>query len=353
VKVVVLNALGNAVACNCIRSLLATTPVDNFDVHVIRERGFRERTLNHALSVVGVDDDVLFVGDDIEFTKGWYEALTNSYDRADILGCSMLYPGSEKVQDRGYDLMQVDERITLEAKDRGLLRSDVVPFGFRHCDALCGCFMLVKPDVICLVGGFSEEGQNRWGEFIFACQARRHGATMGVIDHFLYHTGNSTKSNPDAKLSSVSYHMERGLWEQIVARHVQASNIKTRVCSVLEETFRTRLEDTNSRILVYGIGTVSEFLVRELLPNVGHVSFATGLVEEVGQQFAGRTVLSISETPLAEFDWILITPLYIGEDIYRQTVKPLLRGDSQARVSVVTMERLGSRHVYGDRDVNV
>jgi GT2 family glycosyltransferase len=351
-KVVVLSALGNTHARRCVGSLLETTLVANFDLYLVRERGFRERTLNFALSIGGTDDDILFVGDDIEFTPGWYEALMTNYDRADILGLSMLYPGTTKVQDRGYDLVQVDERITLEAKDRGKARNEIAPIDFRTCDSLCGCFMLVKDHVFDLVPRFSEEGQNRWGEFIFMIQAQQRGATVAVIDHFLYHDGESTKSNPDKSLSSISYQMERGIWKNIVRHYVNQDDIRIRICRVLEESFQAKLQETTRRVLFYGIGTVTEFILSKVKPEAGRVAFCTGLPEEVGSEFYGQKVHSVDEVTFAEFDWVLITPLYIGEKLYRKMVLPRIRPGFTGAISVVEMEVSGNEQVYRCRDIS-
>src|SRR3990172_6497705 len=156
-NIVIISALGNEAARKCINSLYATTPENRFDLFVVRERGFREQTLNQALKIVGKEKDVLFVGDDIQFTAGWFEALITHYEEADILGLSMLYPDTTKIQDRGYDLVDLDGRIILEPRDRGKTKESAAPFTWRACDALCGCFMLVKSEVFKLVPEFREE----------------------------------------------------------------------------------------------------------------------------------------------------------------------------------------------------
>ncbi|KKS33160.1 MAG: hypothetical protein UU95_C0038G0006 [Parcubacteria group bacterium GW2011_GWC2_42_12] len=351
-KVVVLSALGNAVAQRCISSLLETTTAVDFDLYLVREKRFREQTLNQALLLTGTDEDVLFVGDDIEFTPGWYEALMANYDQADILGMSMLYPGTTKVQDCGYDLVQIDELISLEAKDRGLSKGQIEPFAIRSCDALCGCFMLVKANVFAYVSSFSEEGQNRWGEFVFISQARQHRATVSVIDHFLYHYGKSTKSNPDKLLSSTSYHIERSIWQDILHRYIDPADIRIRMYSVLEENFLARLQDSTLRILFYGIGTVTEFILNKVQPKEDYIAFCSGLPEERGLDFRGQKILSIDEVAFSEFDWVLITPLYIGEKLYHEVVLPCLPQGFKGIISIVAIETTGEERVYFCRDIS-
>lgn len=350
-KIIVLSALGNEVLRRCVDSLLATLPTGEPDLCLVRERGFREQTLNAALAVAGTDDDILFVGDDIEFTPGWYGALKKYYDSGDILGLSMLYPGTGMVQDRGYDLIRLGERITLEARERGRPVDEIIPFGTRGCDAVCGCFMLVKASVFRRVKRFDENGQNRWGEFIFASEARRHGATIAVIDHFLYHHGESTKANRDKALSSVSYQVERRMWDDIVRRYVRPEDVRVQRREVLADEFEDFLVNDKGRVLFFGIGTVTEFILAQTRLDVGRVAFCSGLPEEAGTEFYGQRVLSIDEARFREFDWILVTPLFIGEKLCRELVLPRLPGDFEGRVSTVDVQAAKDAYIYSSRDV--
>jgi len=342
-KIVVLSALGNAVAQQCIASLFKTTTSVDFDLFLVRERGFREQTLNFALSLVGTDEDVLFVGDDIEFTPGWYEALMDNYDRADILGMSMLYPGTTKVQDRGYDLVQIDDRVTLEAKDRGLLKDEITAFGSRGCDALCGCFMLVKKNVFNFVSEFSEEGQNRWGEFIFICCARKHGIKVAVIDHFLYHGGKSTKSNVDKALSSISYQAERGIWESIVSKYVDKSFIARSYSCELSESLANILSEPED-ILLYGAGTVSEHLLKYL--DGKRVTICSGLPEEQGVLFHGYLVENYEKALVKSYDLIVMTTLYIGKELYERYITSKLQNKATAPALAITLRIEGDKYIY-------
>jgi len=344
-KVVVLSALGNAVAQRCISSLLETTTAVDFDLYLVREKGFREQTLNQALLLAGMDEEILFVGDDIEFTPGWYEALMDNYDIADILGMSMLYPGTTKVQDRGYDLVQIDDRITLEAKDRGLSKNEITAFGSRRCDALCGCFMFVKKKVFNFMREFSEEGQNRWGEFIFICQARKQGASVAVIDHFLYHGGKSTKSNPDKALSSISYQAERGIWESIVNKYVDKSFIARSYSCEISESLANILSEAED-ILLYGAGTVSEHLLKYL--DGKRVTICSGLPEEQGMLFNGYEVEDYEKALAKSYDLILMTPLYIGSDLYKRYIVPKIEGKNRVVVAMILQIENG-KYIY-DRE---
>ncbi len=342
-KIVILSALGNAVAQQCIASLFKTTTSVDFDLFLVRERGFREQTLNFALSLVRTDEDVLFVGDDIEFTHGWYEVLMDNYDRADILGMSMLYPDTTKVQDRGYDLMQIDDRITIEAKDRGLSKDEITAFGSRRCDALCGCFMLVKKKVFNFVREFSEEGQNRWGEFIFICQARKQGATVIVIDHFLYHGGKSTKSNPDKALSSISYQAERSIWESIVNKYVDKSFIaRSYSCEVSELLANVIFEAED--ILLYGAGTVTEHLLKYIKNK--KVTICSSLPEERGMLFNEHKIEDYKKALAKSYDLIIMTPLYIGQHLYDRYVLSMIKNRHVSSSVAVTLRIERDKYIY-------
>jgi GT2 family glycosyltransferase len=309
-KIVVLSALGNTVAQQCIASLFETTTSVDFDLFLVRERGSREQTLNFAMSLVGIDEDVLLVGDDIKLTPGWYEALMDNYDRADILGMSMLYPGTTKVQDRGYDLVQIDDRITLEAKDRGLPKDKITAFGSRSCDALCGCFMLVKKNVFNFVSGFSEEGQNRWGEFIFTQQAQKLGFNVIVLGHYLYHLGRSTKVNPNKSLSSESYLLEQRIWRNIVNKYVDKDQVKISIKKLLSRELENILL-SNKRILFYGAGTILEFICKKLYDksDLKFIDFCSGLPEEQGKVFLNKKISFYKNVQFKRYDIVVITVL--------------------------------------------
>jgi len=294
--------------------MLKTTNCKDFDIYIIRERNSRETTLNEAIQQIGSDDDILFVGDDIQFTPGWIEALQKNWDSAEILGMGMCYPNTERIQDRGYDLVDIDERIVLEPRDRGCNIHSVKPFFVRACDSLCGCFFLVKKEVFKCISRFSEDGMNRWGEFIFMAEARRAGFRTAVIDHYLFHSGHGTKSNLDIKLSSISYQIEKSYWEIIIKKYIKPEWVGIKRDTIINVELLQRLLNYK-RILIYGVGTVTEFLVKKLKNNIEYIDFCSGLPEEIGFPFQGKVVLDVKEIDPKKYDWILFTPLNIGEEL--------------------------------------
>lgn len=334
-KIVITNGLGNAALHRCLGSLLQTTDSEDFDLHVFREREFREKTLNAALQQVGTTQDILFVGDDILFTPGWWEALKKYENAADIVGMCMLYPDGETVQDRGYDLVAEGERIFLEPRDRGLQRPPLAGFGVRECDAVCGCFFLVKQPVLARLGSFDEEGQNRWGEFLFMARARRAGFTTAVIDHALFHGGVGTKGNPDKRFSSMSYGVEKGLWEKIQKNYLDPGQVRKRREICLDEELTIRLERPSGKILCYGIGTVAELLINSLDIPSDLIDFCTGLPEEAGTHFHGHDVLDVAKIATEDYGWILMTPLYSGQKLAEKWILPRMTKAFAGIVSVM------------------
>lgn len=330
-KVVVLSGLGNEALRHCLSSLFETSSRSDFDLHVIRERDFRERTLNCALEVVSRDDDILFVGDDIVFTVGWREALESHLPEGDILGMSMLYPGGATVQDRGYDLLQIDDRVVLQARDRGMPQHAVVPFGSRRCDAVCGCFMLVKKKVFEVVHEFSEDGRNRWGEFIFICRARKGGIKTAVIDHFLYHGGIGTKSNKDKSLSSTSYQAERGIWDSIVSKYIEKAFISRSYRTEFSQSLNKVLSESED-ILLYGAGSVSEHLIRHLEGK--KLALCSGLPEEQGISFLGYPVEAYEKALDRSYDLIVMTPLHVGRGLYIKNVMARVKNRRQIAIAI-------------------
>jgi GT2 family glycosyltransferase len=335
-NVIIAHSLNNAYVQECIDTFYKTAPDINCNLHVIREQATREDTLNLGMEIVGIDDDILFTADDIEFTNGWYQALKQYYNMGEIIGFSMLYPKTDTIQDRGYDLVKVDSRVVLEPKDRGMREEEVKPFGFREVDSLCGCFMLVKKNVFRYVKKFREEGCNRWGEFIFISEARKNGSVKTIVlDHLLYHHGISTKVNQNVKFSSNSYRYEKPLWVNVVDKFIDQSWIRDHKLTTFGEKDILEITKHNRNILIYGIGTVAESLLNHILGYENNIQFATGLDEETGTTFGHKKVLNINDIDVNEFDLIVITPLNVGMDILRKHFTDRIDKNSSGQIAIV------------------
>lgn len=342
-KVAIISALGNDVLKRCLDSLLETSPVNTDDIFIIRERRSREDSLNAVLEIIGKKDDILFTGDDISFTHGWHKALMDNYRIADIIGLTTLYPHTDVVQDNGYDLVAIDDAVTLEAASRNKRVSKAGLCSYRYCDATCGCLMFVKKNAFKLVPSFLTDGKNRWGEFLFAHLAKRKKARVAVLSHYVFHDGASTKSNPDKKLSSISYRLERKVWDSIVSKYVDKKMIKLKYKRIIAKGLFETL-DSHKKILLYGAGTVSEFLLRYFKDK--QISVCSGLPEEWGKDFFGCKVADYRQALKDAYNLIVITPLAAGNAIYRDYIWPFYNHGHNTEVIKVTLDIKGARYEY-------
>jgi len=319
-KIIICSSLGNKQLQKCLSSLLSTINKEDFDIEIIREREFREITLNEALKN-NRKRDLLIVGDDIVFTDGWYKAFLRNKKYGDIIGFSMLYPGTDKIQDNGYNLIKIDDRITLSPKNRGKKIKEIKNFEYKSCDTICGCAMYIKKKVLSKIKAFSKNGQNRWGEFIYTQQAKKAGYKIIVLGHYLYHEGKSTKVNKNIKYSSISWQREKKGWKKVVEKYIDEAKIKMIYKSELLKGFRN-IVNKNQHILVYGIGTIAELIVRSA--DLKNIDFCTGLKEEVGIRFFKKQVMFYKSVEYKNYDYIIISPLDISDEIYKNKLTKYL-----------------------------
>jgi len=300
-----------------IDSLINTVETADFDIHIIREKDYREVTLNAILKRYGYEDLLIF-GDDIIFTKGWFEFLMANRNKGDIVGFSMLYPGTDKVQDTGYDLVSIDNEVSLKPQNRGKKVSDLDEFVLRECDSVNGCALYIKREVISKIPKVSLDGMNRWGEFIYMNKAKKLGYKIIVLGHYLYHYGKSTKINPNKILSSESYLLERGIWSKIIDKYIDKNQIKIRFQKVLSNKLRNTLL-SNQKILFYGAGTVSEFIFNKLKKDLdlNNIDFCSGLPDEKGKLFCNKRILFYKDINFNNYDAIIITVFQREHKIFK------------------------------------
>ncbi len=331
-----------------VRALREGAP--GLEVRVVPEGASREATLNRALEEAGRDDDVLLVADDIVPTPGWWEALRSGLGEAQVLGFSMLCSPSGPVQDRGFDLVEVDGELRLEARDRGADPGALPAFRWRPCDAVCGCLLAIRREVLARVPAFSPDGCNRWGEFLFCAAAREAGFRVGVLGHYLIHRGRSTKGRGRPELSSESRDLEARLWRERVLPHLAGIRPRRRLRRVLDPAARRELAAARGPVLVYGVGTAADLVAAALRPGAP-VTFCTGLPEEVGRPFGGRVVADVDAVDPAVFRWIVMTPRSRGAEIFGERIRPRLAEGFRGRVSEVVAGVQGDDLVYGLRDL--
>jgi len=269
---------------DCLESLRLNTK-ESYELMIFPELGSREDTLNKILAQLP-GRDLVIVADDILSTKGWDKSLIANWKSNRILGFSMLYPGTNTIQDRGYRLVSTDGVISTEAIDRGLKVNDVEFFDCKGCLAVTGCFQAIPSAVSKVINKFPLEGCNRLGEFLYQILAIRNGFEVGVLGHFLEHHGKSTKQNPDIELRSESYLLEKKLWTEVA----KDFNLSELVSVEIHRKIDQNLVDWfNSPGVIYGAGTITEFLGSKL--DFSQHTLCSGLLEENGLEFLGKKVI--------------------------------------------------------------
>ena len=335
-KIIICSAMVKEQLDRCLNSLKNSVEQE-LDINILKEKEFREVTLNEAIKQ-NPDRDLFIVGDDIIFTKGWLECLEKNKDKGDILGFPMLYPNTNIIQDNGYDFIKIDDKISIEAKNRGKNKKDVV-LSCRECDSVCGCALFIKKEVFEKIPEFSLDGQNRWGEIIFCAMAKQNRFKVVVLNHYLYHAGKSTKVNKNIKYRSISYHYEKDGWNKVVEKYMPDKIIKYKYATILSKKTLNTLEKGN--ILIYGIGTVSERIIKGIQNK--NVWFCTGLSEEEGLVFNNKKTKYFKNLNFKKYDKIILSPLYIADEIY-QTIKPMLTEKNQ--VYYINKKTEGKRIIY-------
>ena len=165
-KVFIIKNISDEYIKKTIKSLISTTPQSlDLKYFIFDELNQREETLNHILKSVDNESDIFIVADDVVFTNGWFESLEKNYEKGDIISFSTLFPDSNIIQDYGYDFIKIDGDLSYRGLHKNKKLDEVLIDGPRKCDAVCGCIMFLKSNVI-KNNHFPLDGNNRVGEMI-------------------------------------------------------------------------------------------------------------------------------------------------------------------------------------------
>lgn len=326
---------------NCLESLKVNTQMA-YDLQLFQEGESREATLNNILREMK-GKDILVVADDVLFTKGWDQALLAHWKDNRILGFSMTYPGGEIIQDRGYRLISIDGVVRSEAIDRGLKVASVNPFEYQSRTSMTGCFQAIPASVSKQLNQFPLEGKNRLGELLYHSLAIKKGIEVGVVGHFLEHHAKSTKRNPNEKLSSESYLYEKDLWTK-VTRDFRLDELTS--LSIIREIEQDLLDWFNLPGLIYGAGTITEFLAsqKDINPHL----LCSGLPEENGMKFLGKSISYKDNIDWTSVERVLIT-VEGKEKLISRDLKNL---SSNITIHAVKIKRTESVHYYDIFEIN-
>ena len=308
---------------------------------IIGECSTREHTLNHILDLRTSDKDLFILADDIIPVKGWMNVLKENFSRGSIFGFSMLDPGSGLVQNCGYDFVKIDGSLSYLGLHRYSKPTEITLTPYRICDAVTGCCMYVKKEVLSVVTCFPLQGNNRWGELIFSYNAKRKGFNTVVLGHYFKHLAISSKQKNSIKKSSISYLVEKQLWdcvEKELLSDVQVTKIHN---TNLDNNLRHLLE-SSAPLLLYGCGKNTSILFKHLKPKTWEI--CTSLPEEIGRIFCGKKVLDIKNIKFSSFKNVLITPVGYDNDI-----SALIPADIDCKVYGLILKYLKDKQIMALR----
>ena len=282
------------------------------DYIVVEELSTREQTLNNIIKIRNKKKDTLIIADDILFRDGWLEALEKSYQNGDIIGFSMIDAKKGLLQDFGYDFIKIDGKLSYQGLYKHESLDNFNLPTYRYCDSVTGCAMLVKSHVFDIVAEFPQEGSNRWGEMIFSHLAAKQELKTIVLSAHLEHYGISTKQKDSVKESSLSWLVERGLWDYAVEKHLlDVTPIKS-VFTIVDETLKDKIEESKN-VLIYGCGVNADRIISIL--DIKKHAVCSGLPEEIGMPFHDAIIMDVDLVDFELFDYIVITPIGYDSDI--------------------------------------
>ena len=322
-NIAIINSLGKEKYKKCLNSLNKTINIKNHKIFKFHEDKFRGHTLNNIIKKIGFKNDLLIVADDVSFTKGWLNNLLKYRQNADIWGASMLYPNSKKIQDNGYDLVRFKENTFLRPINRGKLIKKVNKPGWKYADCVCGCFLYIKKETFKYQKNFYPTyGMNRWDELTFILSAKMKGLKLGVINHYLYHEGTSTKNNINKNLSSTSYQIEKKLWEKFENKFINKNNVKKNIKINFSNKLLKIVNNKNSKILFYGAGIFSEFLLLSKLVTNKKICFVSSFKEEINLKIANKyKIKNFKKINVMGYNLIIITPADAADKIFKSKFK--------------------------------
>ena len=318
-NIAIINSLGKDKYRKCLNSLYKTINIKDHKIFRFSEYKFRGHTLNNIIKKIGFKNDLLIVADDVCFTKGWLQNLLKYRHKADIWGASMLYPNTKKIQDNGYDLVKFNKNTFLRPINRGKITKKVNKIGWKYTDGVCGCFMYINKETFKFQKHFYPSfGMNRWDELTFILSAKMKGLKIGVINHYLYHDGTSTKNNPVKSLSSTSYQIEKKIWEKLENKFINKKNIKKKIDIKFSNKLLKTINNKNSKIVFYGAGIFSEFLVLSKSIKNKNICFVSSFDEEINLKIANKyKIKNFEKINFIDYNLIIITPADAANEIFK------------------------------------
>ena len=159
INIVVIKSQKSDKINECLKAIKSNTSID-YDLDIIKEKEFREKTLNYILKKFKIKNLVI-IADDILVTNNWDISLLKFWKNNTIVGFSMKSPITKKNINYGYKIINLDGKLTtLPIKKRPKKK-------FITTDTFTGCFQAIPANVMQKISYFQLEVTNRWGEMLF------------------------------------------------------------------------------------------------------------------------------------------------------------------------------------------
>tara|TARA_Y100000590_G_scaffold446552_1_gene580431 strand:+ start:2052 stop:3119 length:1068 start_codon:yes stop_codon:yes gene_type:complete len=319
-NIAIINSLGRKNYLKCLNSLKNTINIKEHKIYKFYEKKFRGHTLNNIIAKIGTNKDILIVADDVKFTPGWYQKLKRNEHRAEMWGTSMLYPDSKKIQDNGYELVKYNENTFLRPLKRGDKFKKNPKQEWKYTDCVCGCFLYLNKKTFKFQKKFFPKyGMNRWDEYTFILKAKSKGLKLGILNHYMYHEGTSTKNNPNKKLSSTSYQIEKEIWKKLEQKLIDKKKIKRKIKINFQKKIFNLINNKKNNILLYGAGIFSENLLSSKLIKNNKINFTSSLKEEIGIKIHKKyKILNFSKLNIKNYNVVIITPSDSADNIFKK-----------------------------------
>jgi hypothetical protein len=139
-------------------------------------------------------------------------------------------------------------------------------------------------------------------------RARRKGFKTIVLSSHLIHLGTSTKLKKDPLLSSNSWLIEKDMWSEISLKFLNDAPISNKLNSRFSTQFIDLIKNSK-KLLIYGCGTISNYVSKNFITDKEKVDYASALSEEIGQKFNDKTIKDLKKINFFDYDKIFISAI--------------------------------------------
>ena len=297
-----------------------TKIASNSEVIVVQEDNTREKTLNNILQNCEIND-TLIVADDINLNKEIIYQLQEFKKDNRVMGLAMKSPSTKLVQNRGFDLIDVDGQIRTRAIQENQNQSNKFPY-FKKCFSFTGCLMFIPKEVVKLRIEVPLIGRNRLGEMLYHFILHEKGIEVGIIDNvFAQHFADSTKKNPDPELTFESYSYESQIWKDALKEFDLSKYVAKKYSVTISNSLISFLKNTKN-LKIYGAGSITESLLNQ--SKTDNFDLISGLNYEDGNIFLGKKIYFYENFKFKSSDTLLISVEGLENKVY-EVLQPFIK----------------------------